>query len=302
MPQGLKVRVLFGAFMQYIFEHIVYWGSFLVFPIVTLILWYRKKISLLFLAALLIGCLVFIWARFIEPQMIIVREQTIETGFTGRVALIADTHLGIYKDSAFLERVVRVINKQKPEYVLIAGDFTFEPREGDLSRLFAALSDIEAPVYGVLGNHDVERPGPPVREELKQVLEDEGVTFLNNNKVALDNFTLIGLGDNWSKEDDVSLLDELSEQDNVVVLTHNPDTTSTYTNNKADVTLTGHTHCGQVRLPWITYAYVQPTIGRFDKGLTQEQYTQLYITCGLGEVIFPLRLFNPPAVDILNFK
>ncbi len=109
------------------------------------------------------------------------------------------------------------------------------------------------------------------------------------------------MGDRWGQEDNVKLLDTFSEKDNVVVLTHDPDTTLDYTNNNADLTLVGHTHCGQMRIPWL-YKYAIPTKGPFDKGLTQEKYTQLYITCGVGETALPLRLFNPPVIDILNLQ
>jgi predicted MPP superfamily phosphohydrolase len=287
--------------MKLLLKEFIYFGSVLVFPFLALLVIYRKKLPKLLLVLLLVGCLFFIWARFVERQMIIVREHTIDTGFSGRVVLISDTHLGVYKKSGFLERVVQVINEQNPQYVMIAGDFTYEPEKGELSKLFDSFSDVKVPVYAVLGNHDVERPGPPVRDELKEVLEKEGVIFLNNQEVILPEFTLLALGDNWSHEDDVQLINKFKETDNIVVLTHNPDTTLSYTNINADVTLTGHTHCGQIRIPWL-YKKVIPTEGPFDKGFTQEKYTKLYITCGLGEVGLPMRLFNPPVIDVLNFK
>ena len=287
--------------MKLLLKEGIYWGSFLVFPFLAAVILFRKKLPRALGILLVVGSIFFIWARFVERQLIIVREYTIDAGFSARVVLVADTHLGIYKKASFLERAVDVINKEKPDYVLIAGDFTYEPDEGALASLFDSLSDSTASVYAVLGNHDVERPGPPVRDELKDVLESEGVTFLNNQHIQLKNFTLVGLGDNWSHEDDITLLEQFKEEDHVVVLTHNPDTTLAYSSAVADVTLTGHTHCGQVRIPWL-YKKVIPTEGSFDKGFTQENYTKLYITCGLGEVGLPLRLFNPPAIDVINFK
>ena len=286
--------------MKLLLGELLYWGSFLIVPFVALLFIYRKKIHKLVLVILVIGSLFFVWARFLEPQIIIVREHSLDVGFSGKIVLIADTHLGVYKREQFLERVVRVINKQNPDYVMIAGDFTHDPKEGEIGLLFESLSDINVPVYAVLGNHDIE-PGSPVRSELRNVLEHEGINFLNNQKIVLENFTLVGMGDHWGNEDDVTLLDTFTEEDAVVVLTHNPDTTLSYANNNADVTLTGHTHCGQVRIPWL-YKRAIPTEGPFDKGFTQEKYTKLYITCGLGEVGLPMRLFNPPVIDVLNFK
>jgi predicted MPP superfamily phosphohydrolase len=65
---------------------------------------------------------------------------------------------------------------------------------------------------------------------------------LNNDIVEFDNFTLLGLGSNWNREDDTSLLQHYSQDENIIVLTHNPDTTLKYDNNNADLTLAGHTH------------------------------------------------------------
>ncbi len=288
--------------MKLIIKECIYWGSFLIIPFLVLIALYRKRMKKWLLVVLCIGSLFFVWARFIEPQMIIVRNHAITTGFTGKVVLISDTHLGIYKNQRFLKRVVKVINEQNPDYVLIAGDFTYEPKPEDLITLFAPLSDINAPVYAVLGNHDTQHPGPNIRNELTSALKSHNVILLNNETVVLKDFTLLGLGDNWTKEDDITLLNSFTEADNVVVLTHNPDTTLNYTNNNnADVTLAGHTHCGQIRIPWL-YKKVIPTEGSFDKGFSQELHTKLYITCGTGEDGLPMRLFNPPVVDVLEFN
>ncbi|MGB2110884.1 MAG: hypothetical protein ACPHY8_03075 [Patescibacteria group bacterium] len=58
----------------------------------------------------------------------------------------------------------------------------------------------------------------------------------------LGTFTLVGLGSNWNREDDTSLLQEFTPSDNIIVLAHNPDTTLKYSNNVVDLTLAGHTH------------------------------------------------------------
>ncbi len=167
--------------------------------------------------------------------------------------------------------------------VLVAGDLTFEPLlEQRLEELFAPLHDLQVPVYAVLGNHDTEHPGPDIKVELMRALEANNVTILNNDIIKTSNFLLVGLGDRMNGEDSTRLLNEVHPVNKVVVLTHNPDTTMDYINSNADVTLAGHTHCGQVRLPWIheyIKKYIIPVDGDFDKGLTYEPYTRLYITC-----------------------
>lgn len=77
------------------------------------------------------------------------------------------------------------------------------------------------------------------------------------------------------------LLNQFHVADDVVVLTHNPDTVLSYANYTADVTLVGHTHCGQIRLPfihdWIKQWYI-PVKGDFDCGWSQNKYTHVFIT------------------------
>lgn len=279
----------------------IYWGSWLVFPLLAYIAfgYYRGKRSAIEFGILLAVGLLFVWMCFVEPNLILVRETTMpSTGLQKRIAVISDLHLGLYKGEGFLRRVVARINELKPDLVLFAGDFSYHP-EG-LDRLYQPFADLRIPLYAVLGNHDVERPGPPIRAELVRVLEGYGVRLLQNQLVTLPDFILVGLGEHWAGEDDLRLLDSVPEAAEVLVLAHNPDTSLNYRNDKADFTISGHTHGGQVRIPWL-YRKVIPTLGPFDRGLTREPHTQLFISSGLGEIALPLRLFNPPAIDLLTF-
>jgi len=137
-----------------------------------------------------------------------------------------------------------------------------------------------------------------------RALEANNATVLNNDIIKASNFLLVGLGDRMNGEDATWLLNEVHPVNKVVVLTHNPDTTLDYINDNADVTLAGHTHCGQIRLPRIwdrIKKYIIPVEGDFDKGLTDEEHTRLYITCGLGESTLPLRRRNKPTIDVISF-
>lgn len=287
---------------------VIYRGSYIVafFFVVWFLRAIRRRKVLLILWRGAVGGL-FIWTRFIEPQQIRLQETTIDIGVDARVVLIADTHLGVYKDWVFLQKVVNQINRLEDiDMVLIAGDFTYEPlHEQRLEELFAPLNDLNVPVFAVLGNHDVQKPWPDLREDLWQALDTNNVTILNNDLVALSGFLLLWLGEHLNGEAEVRRLNTLHPLNKVVVLTHNPDVTLNYINHHADVTLVGHTHCGQIRLPFVFDAlkkYIIPTKWSFDKWLTQEKYTQLFITCGLWEVILPMRWRNPPTIDVISFS
>jgi predicted MPP superfamily phosphohydrolase len=273
----------------------IYYGSWLVFP---LLLWFIKKrwIFLIFLS------LLFIYARFIEPKIIFVNHYKIHTGFKAKFALISDIHLGIYNDASILERTIEKIKAQDVEAVFIAGDLTYEPQFDDMRILFASFSSLDIPLYAVLGNHDCQRPGPNIRDELEQILTDFGVKVLTNKAIEHKNITILGLGSHWAKEDEISLLDKYSKKDNLIVLTHNPDTTLEYMpHHFPDLTLAGHTHGGQVRIPWLYHKMI-PIRGdvAWNQGLYTFGEEKVFVSSGIGEIGLPLRFLIPPSVDILE--
>ena len=249
----------------------------------------------------------FIYARFIERNIILTKTTKIETVFSSRLIVIADLHLGVYKNINFLKRVVKKINKIKNvDAVLIPGDFTYYPPE-NLEELFSPLKNIKFPMYATLGNHDSEQPGPPIQAKLQKVLESHGVIFLHNSGSEIKNtkrpfgknIKILGLGDKWANQDDISKINEFKKSDNLIVMAHNPDTALKYKNSIPDITISGHTHGGQIRIPFL-YKHAIPCDGNFDQGLYKTKYDKIFVTSGLGEVGLPMRLGVPPTIEILE--
>jgi len=110
----------------------IYYGSWLVFPF---FYWCIKKRWIHF--GLL--SILFMYARFFEPNLLLVNHYQIHTGFKAKYALISDMHLGIYNHGSLLERTVEKINKENVDAVLIAGDFTYEPQFYNMKSLFDPL-------------------------------------------------------------------------------------------------------------------------------------------------------------------
>ncbi len=263
----------------------------------------KSKRSLIVIIFLFLLTLSFIYSRFIERNIIKTETTEIEVGFNAKIVVISDIHLGVYKNDKFLKRVVEKINKiENVDAVLIPGDFTYYPNE-NLENLFYPLKDLKVPVYGILGNHDDEKPGPPIQEELKKALENNNVIFLDNESSVLKekNINILGLGDNWAREDDITQINNFSESDNLIVITHNPDTTLNYKNSIPDLTISGHTHGGQIRLPYF-YKKAIPCDGNFDRGLSENIFGKLFISTGIGEVGLPMRLGVPPVIDVLELR
>jgi predicted MPP superfamily phosphohydrolase len=137
---------------------------------------------------------------------------------------------------------------------------------------------------------------------LEKVLDELGVHIITNKAIEFNGITILGLGSLWARDDKIQLLDNYIKEDNLVVLTHNPDTTLDYMpNHYPDLTLAGHTHGGQVRIPYL-YKKIIPVRGDvpWDQGLYTFEDEKVFVTSGIGEIGLPLRFLIPPTIDILE--
>ena len=283
------------------------WGSWLSWPLLAWQGWrvwrqwrrwrmVQRVLGLMVLA----GLLIFVDARFIEPNRITVQETAVPIGVPARVALISDLHLGLYKSPAYLERVVDRLNELKPDAVLIAGDLTYDP-DRDLTALLAPLKRLSMPAYSVPGNHDEERPGPRLDRVLHQALESLGVTPVEYTHADLGGFTLVGMGDRWAGKDGMAPVQAAPHDKPIVVLMHNPDSAMQLKPHMASLVLAGHTHGGQIRLPGLYEKVIHSEHG-FDRGLYTWAPVPVYVTSGMGESRVPLRWLVPPVIDILDLR
>lgn len=288
-------------------KQLIFHGSWLVFPVIVWLGWRLARGRRRWFASVALAtCLLFAWARFVEPQLIRVKETTLAgTGGQARIVLVSDVHLGVYKDPRFLGRVAERINALQADAVVIAGDFTYEPQEDALPRMFAPLARLKMPVYAVLGNHDQQAPGPDIDHALREALSAHGVQVIEGRSIDLPRFRLAGLGDRWAQRDDAGFLRAAPAPLPTLVLTHNPDSAIQLDPTDARLVLAGHTHGGQIRIPWL-YRHAIPSRYGFDRG---EQWLQtprgrvrVYTTVGLGEIGLPMRLFNPPTIDVLDLR
>lgn len=291
---------------------IIFYGSFLVFPFLILMgmmIWQGRWPWLCIVLSLL--SLLFIYSRFIEPQMLIVRQE--EMIFSGaaedsevvKVALFADNHLGSYKSREFMQRVVDKVKLEKPDLVMIPGDFIFAISREELFNYFQPLKELGVPVFATTGNHDYESAGYIELEEVREMLRGNGVEVLDDLKTEIEVkgkvLKIYGLRDLWEKTLDNDLLADISAEDNVVVIAHNPDAAHYMENLRADLLVSGHTHGGQIRIPFI-YPLMIPSEFGYDRGWYKFKEMNMYVTSGAGEVGLPMRLGVPPEVVILNLK
>ncbi len=254
-----------------------------------------------------------LWATWLEPASLRLETHSIELGrLPGscdglRVALLADLHVGSpFNGTASLERVVRRAQEADPDLILLLGDYVIHGVVGGhfvspettariLSRLAAPLG-----VFAVLGNHDWWLDAPRVRA----ALESEGIPVLEDEAVPVEasacGLWLAGVGDYWEGEHDVDrALSKVPEGAPVIAFTHNPDIFPDVPERVA-LTVAGHTHGGQVRLPLLGRPLVPSDFGqRYAAGHVRESGRHLFVSTGIGTSMLPVRFRVPPVVTIL---
>ena len=255
-----------------------------------------------------------VWAFLWEPSTLIVVHKTIaihpwhpeHAGL--KVAVMADLHVGApHRELRKLKQVVAATNAEKPDLIVILGDFLIrgviggsfvnpEPIADELAGLQAPLG-----VVAVLGNHDWWYDGNRVRHAIEsrgiQVLENESIRLTHHGR----SFWLCGLADLWTRGDALApTLAKIVDGEPVLVLMHNPDLFPEIP-ERVSLTLAGHTHGGQVNFPILGRLVVPSKFGqRYAYGLIEESGRKLYVTGGIGTSILPVRFRVAPEIVILQ--
>lgn len=264
----------------------------------------------------------FLWALlalhlyccFVEPWIIVVKTVPLVSKIKGplRIAFVSDFHVGPHKGRGFMRRLAERTNALKPDVILLGGDFLYDYKSDP--RLLEPLCALTAPlgVYAVMGNHDSGRDVLNGRitvtrdrtRDVEKVLSAGGITVLHNEwkelKTPAGSFALAGTDDQWMESYDLGkAMDGIPADLPVILLTHNPDAVLDDRALGADIILAGHTHGGQVRLPWIGAVSPIPNIiGRkYDRGMfSLPKETLLIVSHGAGESTARPRFFTAPEI------
>lgn len=275
----------------------------------------RFSVKKLILILFLIGIILLLWARFISTSGLIVKEYPIHTtnlsndydGF--KILQITDLHYGstIFLDE--LDNLISKANRTKPDIIVFTGDLVERGvtlSEKDITKIQDHLKKLEASVeiMAVRGNHDYESDYfDKILESLDWIILDNKYEFVYSNSktpivfVGLDDYTL-GKPD---YDNAFSYLNDLKEDVYTIVLAHEPDQVDEFKNYRFDLVLSGHSHLGQVRLPFVGAIYTP--IG--SKKYYDEHYkidnADLYISGGVGTSTLPLRFLNKPSINLYRF-
>lgn len=215
-----------------------------------------------------------------------------------RVVQLTDIHHGLYFPAAALSLVVELTNKLEPDIIALTGDFVTRSRNyiEPAAEMLGALRAREG-VFAVLGNHDFRVDA----DEIAAALDRHGIEVLRNRHVTLrrrgQKFCLAGIDDFLYRADLPRAVRGIPACTPTVLLSHNPSIIEDAAQLGINLVLSGHTHGGQVRLPWIGCVYGRSDEKmRFKKGRDWLGGTQIYVSRGLGTVVLPVRYGCPSEI------
>ena len=236
------------------------------------------------------------------------------TPFHGfRIVQLSDIHLDEYTEPFFLEHIVHHVNALAPDLVLLTGDFITHgslhlhlqpPRRLPLRR--NPQHPHRPQRYAILGNHDVAVSAPLVIA----ALSTHGIPILVNQHVPIERsgarIWLCGVDDPGTSHPNLDLAIPAKPDGPVILMAHEPDYADTVVPHPrgplVDLMLSGHSHGGQVRLPFFG-PLVLPPMGRSTSEATSSfDQMQLYVNRGIGTVGLPFRLNCPPEITVLTLQ
>jgi uncharacterized protein len=230
-----------------------------------------------------------------------------------KIVHISDFHFQEYTEAVFLEAIVRRVNALAPDLIVLTGDFVsskpLPPRATIRLGYHCAeiLSRLECPLrYAVMGNHDALVSAPAITD----ALATHSIPMLANTSVPLERdgqrLWLAGIEDALEQRPDLAAAlpsARNQHQEPVILLAHEPDFADYAVGHQIDLILSGHTHGGQIRPPFLP-PLLLPDLGRrYIHGLFRlGDGMQLYVNRGIGAVTLPFRFRCPPEITVITLQ
>lgn len=273
--------------------------------------------------AALVGLL--LWSVAVEPRhMLEVQNETgaidnLPAEWEGRrFGIIADLQIGLWFDNVGMaRRAVDVLVSEEPAFVLVLGDLVYgDDTDETISTavdVLRPLTDAGVPTLAVLGNHDYKADAA---SPLAEALEQSGVTVLRNEatEVTIDGVDqplwVVGVGpERPGRADPAAAFGGLPSRAPRVVMMHNPLTFEELTANQAPLAVAGHSHGGQIRLPFLPHwSYLRLVKGEavsvdgWNEDIDGAAGNHLFVNRGIGMSGVPARLNASPAITFFTLR
>ncbi|MGC1453259.1 MAG: metallophosphoesterase [Candidatus Sulfotelmatobacter sp.] len=248
--------------------------------------------------------------RIVRKEIALRRWPSRLDGFT--VALLSDFHYDPYFSIHPLRSAIHMVNSLRPALIVLTGDFVSAPFVGKPASGAAAaepcaqlLQQMQAPygLWAVLGNHDAYTDP----DRVTSALRDEGIQVLVNQSLPIESngarFWLAGVDDVLDGTADLdATLHAVPVDEATVLLVHEPDYADYAARYAVDLQLSGHSHGGQVRVPFVRPFYLPELARKYIWGSYEIGGLTLYTNPGLGTVGLPVRWNCPPEITLLTLR
>lgn len=274
----------------------------------------RRRVLRVFGVILILIAALIAWAA-IDSRNIDVTRFTVSgapEAFSGfKIAQISDLHNAEFGTDN--QKLIDILKSEAPDAIVITGDLIDARRTNtEIAESFARRCMEIADCYYVPGNHEARLGG--TYDAFESALIADGVNVLRNGSVRIrkemDAIRIVGVDDPaFAKASDAitnldAALEALSSDDFTILLAHRPELIDEYSKWGIDLVLSGHAHGGQIRLPGIggLYAPGQGFFPKYTSGNYTVGDTEMIVSRGIGNSVFPLRVNDRPEVVIVTLK
>lgn len=262
---------------------------------------------------ILLGVCIFIDARYIEPKLLMVKKQEIITSKLAlneplKIVQFSDVHLGKDYTLTDFKRLIDKINALAPDLIVFTGDLIDDNKSFNKEeRTTALLKELRA-TYGkfaVYGNHDHGGNGT---KRYARIMGHSDFVLLRDSSemITLENdqkLEVIGIDDIVLGHPDLEkAFQEISSSTFNLFISHAPDVVDKVKHQPIDLQLSGHSHGGQVRLPFVGAPFTPPYGQKYVKGLYEIEESDgmyVYVNPGIGTSQLPYRFMNLPEITLI---
>ena len=268
-----------------------------------------KKIIKIILLITIIITIILLYSRYIatsglKTNEIALTTKDINEDFDGlKIVHFSDLHYKRIITKKRIKELINEINLINPDIVIFTGDLIDDDSEitkEDLKYLKEILTDIKSKYgkYAILGNHDYSI----AIETTRNIYNEANFTLLENNfdYIYSKNNNKIYIGGISTGEFNKDLINNMKTDENIykIILLHEPDFIDDISHLNTDLALAGHSHNGQVNIPYIKKLFLPKNAKKYYEEHYKVNNTEFYISNGIGVSRHNFRLFNTPSINL----
>jgi uncharacterized protein len=276
---------------------------------------FLKRTAGTFLTVIGLGSGGYFYANRIEPSLLEInkleiKHSLIPASFNGvKIVQFSDTHLGFHYNISQLKKLVEEINQLQPDLIFFTGDLLDEPNKyNEINKVPPILQQLKATIgkYCIYGNHDHGGYGSEI---YKNLMEMSNFTLLLNESLTINQkdgsfISLVGIDDQMLGKPDLKLaMTHVPKDSFKLLLSHAPDIADEASAYQIHWQLSGHSHGGQVKIPFVGALVIPPFAQNYPEGyysIGDINPLSLYVNRGIGTTRLPFRFMSKPELTLFT--